>query len=306
MLLLTGATGYLGSAVAAALATRGEQFRCLGRGNLPIADVPWIPWELSAAEPIDGGVFTDVSAVVHCAGVAHRMASALEYEQVNVRASEKLATAAAEAGVQHFIYISSLNVVPPAAADPTVLSESLPDRDEPYALSKKRAEIALQKGCEGYPMALTVIRPALMFDQDLTANLATLERALRWLPVLLPDKGRRSLVSRSDVVQLILACVDGNAGAPTGQPVVAATDGGCYSAQAISRSLGVGKLGGDRSAFALPESLCQLTCGLLDWYRGSSWGSTWRALSAEHWCGTAREVIGWRPSLTLKTRMGER
>jgi nucleoside-diphosphate-sugar epimerase len=230
------------------------------------------------------------------------MASEQDYEQVNVKATQRLAESAAAAGVQHFIYISSLNVVTPLATDPCAPPQALPEHEEPYARSKWLAESALQQICHGHDMTLTVIRPALMFDRELTANLATLERVLRWWPFLLPEKGRRCLVSRPDVVALILACVEGKAGAPAGQPVVAATDGECYSAQAISRLLGSPKVTDIGSAFVMPVWLCQWACRLLDWRRDLPQGSTWRGLAAEYWCGAAREVFGWQPSLTLKTR----
>ena len=305
MLLLTGATGYLGSAVAAALSARGARFRCLGRRPLSGSEADLSFWDLGGNEAVSSNAFTDVSVAVHCAGLAHRMASEQDYDQVNVKASVMLAESAAEAGVQHFIYISSLNVISPLSVDPVVPPAALPELDEPYARSKRRAEIALWQSCERSGMALTVIRPALIYDQTLTANLATLERALRWWPFLLPDKGRRSLVGRPDVVQLILACADGRAGAPAGQSVVAATDGGCYSAKAVSRLLRADKSGPESGALMTPEWLCQWACRLLDWRRGLSQGSTWKALSTELWCGPAREVIGWQPRLTLKTRFGE-
>ena len=305
MLLLTGATGYLGSALAAALSARGERFRCLGRREVTCSGADWMSWDLSELELLSHDAFTDVSAVIHCAGVAHRMASEWEYDQINVKGTTLLAESAAMAGVRHFLFVSSLNVVPPFSADAAALPEALPEQDEPYARSKWLAESALKQICDQHDMALTVIRPALLFDHDLTANLATLERILRWCPCLLPERGHRSLLSRSDLVELILACVEGKAGAPVGQSVITATDGGCYSAQTISRLLGPWKTIEDASPLVLPIWLCKWAGRVLDWRRDLSPGSTWRALSSDHWCGATPEVVGWQSSQTLKTRRME-
>ena len=303
MLLLTGATGYLGGAVAAALSTRGDQFRCLARSKVSFAGAEWMPFDLSEIDALPSDAFSGVRVVVHCAGLAHRMASALDYERINVKATATLAKRAASAGVKHFVYLSSLNVVPPASSDPGAFPDAFPEQDEPYARSKRLAEAALLQVCEGSGMALTVIRPALMFDKELTANLAMLDRVLSWWPFLLPDAGCRCLVSRQDIVRLILACAESKAGAPVGQPVLVATDGECYSARAISQLLGPQQVNRDGNAFVMPVWLCQWACRLLDWRRHLSRGSTWRALSAEHWCGPATDIIGWRPMLTLQTRL---
>jgi nucleoside-diphosphate-sugar epimerase len=212
--------------------------------------------------------FTDVSAVVHCAGVAHRMASEWEYDQINVKGTALLAESAAMAGVRHFLFVSSLNVVPPFCADAAASPEALPEQDEPYARSKWLAESALKQICDQYDMALTVIRPALLFDQELTANLATLERILRWCPCLLPERGHRSLLSRSDLVELILACVEGKAGAPVGQSVIAATDGRVLQRPNLSRDYWVrGRRSKMPARLVMPIWLCKWAGRVLDWRR---------------------------------------
>jgi UDP-glucose 4-epimerase len=303
LLLLTGATGYLGSAVAAALSASDQGFRYLGRREASVLGADWVPGDLSDIGAVAPDVFKDVSVVIHCAGLAHRAAPERDYDQVNVNASKTLAQLAKNAGVRHFIYLSSLNVVSAGSADPTASSEVISQPAEDYARSKWLAETALREICSNDDMALTVIRPALLFDKTLTANLATLERMLAWWPFLLPETGCRSLVGRPDVVKLILACAEGRAGAPVGQPVIAATDGECYTAQSISRLLAPGRAQKAGAGFAMPLWLCQSACRLLDLWRNASQGSTGSALTARHWCGATPQVIGWAPSLTLKTRL---
>jgi len=303
LLLLTGATGYLGSAVAAALSARDLRFRYLGRKEAPVFGADWVPFDLSDIGAVVPDVFKDVNVVIHCGGLAHRAAAEQDYEQVNVNASKALAQLAKNSGVRHFIYLSSLNVVSAGSADPTASPEAFSQPTEAYARSKWLAESALWQICRDDDMALTVIRPALMFDKTLTANLATLERVLGWWPFLLPETGCRSLVGRPDVVKLILACAGGKAGAPVGQSVIAATDGGCYSARSISRLLAPERSQRVGGRFSMPLWFYQSACCLLDLWQNTSQGSTVSALTARHWCGKLPEVIGWEPSLTLKTRL---
>jgi nucleoside-diphosphate-sugar epimerase len=271
---------------------------------MTVSDSDSIFCDLSDTRALSQDAFKDVSVVIHCAGLAHRVAREQDYERVNVQASKALAQLAALSGVRHFVYVSSLNVVSARCADPTAPPETVSQPTELYARSKWLAESALREICHDNDMALTVIRPALLFDETLTGNLATLERVLGWWPFLLPETGCRSLVARPDVVKLILACGEGKAGAPVGQSVIAATDGGCYTARCISRLLAPGrtiKMGG---GFSMPSWLYQSACRLLDLWRNVSQGSTGSALTAEHWCGAVPEVVGWQPSLTLKARLG--
>ena len=85
----------------------------------------WVQWDMGSGDDLPGGVFDGVSAVIHCAGLAHRHADERDYQRLNVEATSDLARRAVDAGVSHFIYVSSLNVVPidaPSAGDPADIS----------------------------------------------------------------------------------------------------------------------------------------------------------------------------------------
>ena len=62
---------------------------------------------MSGGDDLPEGVFDGVSAVIHCAGVAHRQADERDYQRINVDATSDLARRALDAGVSHFIYVSS-------------------------------------------------------------------------------------------------------------------------------------------------------------------------------------------------------
>ena len=299
MILLTGATGYVGAALRAALEQQGQSLRLLGRAKDPIAaatHVESVHWDMGSGEDMPGGVFDGVSVVMHCAGLAHRHADERDYQRINIEATSALARRATNAGVSHFIYVSSLNVVPAEAISPRDPAHQYPEPQERYAASKWRAEQSLCQLFADSQCQLTVVRPGLVYDIELTANLKTVNRALRWWPWRLPSVGQRSMVARGDLVALLVSCALGTSGAPAGEDTLVATDGEIYDAERISRALSQGMKWGQ-----MPQWLCRLAGRVLDWKKGNEAGSHWRSLSANHWTGDPPVVSGWQPASTLES-----
>lgn len=303
MIVLTGATGYVGAALCAALEQQGQPLRLLARSKDAIkgaidaaARVEWVHWDPVGGDDLPEDVFDGVSVVIHCAGLAHRHADERDYQRINIEATLDLAQHAMEAGVSHFIYVSSLNVVPAETVSPRCPAHQHPEPQERYAASKWRAEQALcQMFAEGH-CQLTVVRPGLVYDIELTANLKTVNSMLRWWPWRLPSVGQRSMVARKDLVTLLIGCALGESGAPAGEETLVATDGVAYDAERISRALSQGLKWG-----AMPHWLCRLAGRALDWKKGNEAGTHWRSLSANHWTGDAPVVTGWQPSETLES-----
>lgn len=299
MILLTGATGYVGAALRAALAQQDQSLRLLARVADAISAAPRgesQQWDMASGDDLPRGVFDGVTAIIHCAGLAHRHADERDYQRLNVDATSDLARCAIEAGVPHFVYVSSLNVVPAEAVSPRNPAHFYPEPKECYAASKWRAEQSLREMFAESHCRLTVVRPGLVYDIELTANLKMVNKVLRWWPWLLPSVGHRSMVARGDLVALLINCALGEAGAPAGEETLLATDGAVYDAERISRALSQGMKWG-----VMPQWLCRLAGRVLDWKKGSEPGSHWRSLSANHWSGDAPVVTGWHPSMTLES-----
>ena len=240
MILLTGVTGYVGTALRAALEQQGQSLRLLSRAADAIIAAPRgesQQWDMASGDDLPRGVFDGVTAIIHCAGLAHRHADERDYQRLNVEATSDLARCAIEADVPHFVYVSSLNVVPEAAVSPQNLAHQYPEPKERYAASKWRAEQSLRQMFAKSHCRLTVVRPGLVYDTELTANLKTVNSVLRWWPWLLPSVGHRSMVARGDLVALLINCALGESGAPAGEETLLATDGTVYDAERISRAL---------------------------------------------------------------------
>src|SRR5215470_2696728 len=145
--LVTGATGFVGSAVARALLARGRAVRVLARPNSDRRNLAGLSLEI-----VEGAMEDRQSlarAVTGCRYVYH---VAADYRiwvpdpapmfRANVEGTRDLLTAALDAGVERIVYTSSvatLGLVPGGSADETTPS-SVVDMIGPYKQSKFLAE----------------------------------------------------------------------------------------------------------------------------------------------------------------------
>ena len=151
--VVTGADGFAGRAACAHFRAAGIPLRGLVRAlspataarpdMLPVGDLATIS-DGALANALRGA-----HAVVHLAGRAHAMrddaADPLSaFRAVNVAATERLARAAAAAGVAHFVFASSVKVNGESTPPERPFRESdPPDPRDDYAVSKWEAECAL-------------------------------------------------------------------------------------------------------------------------------------------------------------------
>jgi len=202
-ILVTGATGFVGRCLVPALIKRGHDVRAAMRGGSVFADaqeflhgdlargVDWTP----ALEGVD--------AVVHLAGLAHAndVLEDAAYERTNLDATTQLATSAARAGVQRFVFVSSIRAQTGPVASATLTEQTPPVPTDAYGRSKLAAERAVLS-C-GVPAV--VFRPVLVCGPEAKGNLATLLRLAK-LPLPLPLsslRARRSLLSMENLISAI-------------------------------------------------------------------------------------------------------
>ena len=295
MVLLTGATGYIGRALLPALLKCGLKVRTMGRN---LNDDVYLDLLSSLELPKDfsGTVFNGVSQVVHCAGLAHRDASPGLFEQINTQATLNLARHASEAGVRRFIFLSSLNIIPSGADDPTMDAMLYPLPIDPYELSKWQTEKQLSEFCERAEMSLIILRPAAVYDIELKANLAKLKKLLRYWPCRLPRKGKRCLVARPDLVALI--CSLAETAFPHQKKIVVATDGETYDSYRIGELLTNCRL-----RLSVPDKFYRFAARVLDCTLFGPLGDSWQTLIKDHWCAASPEVEDWSPKWNLETRL---
>ena len=201
--LVTGAAGTIGRPLTAALASAGYAVRAAAREPRAPSAPPGVETVRlgDLAEPFDWSpLLAGIDAVVHLAGIAHIGARAAEtqYDRVNHLATAELARAAAEAGVRHFIFVSSIRAQSGAQADHVLCEADTPQPTEPYGRSKLAAEAAVREA----GIDSTILRLVLVCAPGAKGNLADLMRLAR-LPLPLPFAAidnRRSLLALENLI----------------------------------------------------------------------------------------------------------
>ncbi|HEV8030526.1 MAG TPA: NAD-dependent epimerase/dehydratase family protein [Stellaceae bacterium] len=258
-ILVTGAAGFIGSAVCRGLAERGHQ---------PVAGLRRPAPPSSTAEGLLlGDIAPDrdwsralrgvgIDVIVHLAQRAHSTAdpTALAPEPA---AAAALARAAARAGARRFVYLSSIIAMGAATAPGRPFRAGDEPRPEtPYGRSKLATEQALTEAARDSGIELAIIRPPLVHGPGVRANFHSLLRLVASgvpLPFASVDN-RRSFIHADNLTDLIAVAAFHPA---TPGKVLLAADGLDLSTPALVRLLAAG-LGRPARLFPVPEALFAL------------------------------------------------
>jgi nucleoside-diphosphate-sugar epimerase len=303
MILVTGATGFVGGAlvrrladdstfngVVAAVRLKADSWPQGGK-QVQVGDLlPTTDW--SAA-------LQGVDALVHSAARVHLMQEDAAdplgaYRLVNVEGTLNLAQQAAAAGVRRFVFVSSIKVNGEATSPGRLFSaDGVPVPLDPYGVSKLEAEQGLRELEAKTGMEVVIVRPPLVYGPGVKANFASMMRwVARGVPLPLGAiHNARSMVALDNLVDLLVTCLKHPAAA--GQTFLVSDGEDVSTTQLLRRTAqAMGK-----RAFLLPIPSCVL-----------EWGATLlgkRSL-AQRLCGSlqvdiekTRRLLGWTPPLTL-------
>jgi len=303
--LVTGASGFVGSALTEQLRRDGEvQVRLASRRAV---EVPLV--ECVRVGDIDGNTdwqaaLSDVDVVVHLAARAHvldeRETDPLaQFRKTNTQGTLNLARQAALAGVRRFVFVSTIGVNGAQTKGQAFTELSPVAPHSPYAQSKYEAECGLLKMVESGGMEVVIIRPPLIFAAHAPGNFARLMKLVSY-PVPLPFGGmrnRRSLVSLQNLIGFIGVCLRSPQAA---NQVFLISDGEDVSTEEMVRHLARG-MGCRRWLLPFPEFIVRWLA--IQSGRENIYVQLFGSLEVDS--GKARERLQWQPGVSARQALEE-
>lgn len=293
VICVSGATGFLGLHIVAALAREGRRIRILARRDpahelwrgIPLDVVPGRLEDPRSLERLTVGAET----VIHVAGLI-KARNPSEFLRVNCEGTRAVARAALTyAPESRFVAISSI-----AAREP---------RLSPYAASKRAGEEAARDVYRGRPGQLVIVRPPVIYGPWDRATLAIFKAAQHALVPII-GSGRTAIVHVTDAAAAIVRLAVGAGG--TGLYALADDNPAGYSARELMGE--AARAVGRTPHFArIPDGAVVLAG------RASAWWGRIRGLAPLFTVGKAREMLhrDWSvspgellPSAIYQSRIG--
>lgn len=299
-ILLTGATGFVGQVLLERL-LKHKSYKvdlALRSADNFSSCTAHLVGDFSYATDWSAAL-SNQQVVIHLAARAHVMKDEAsdplaEYRRVNVDGTLNLARQAAAAGVERFIFISSIKV----NGERTLLgrpftADDTPAPEDDYGISKREAEQGLQSLASETGMEVVIIRPPLVYGPGVKGNFANMIKLVaKGLPLPLGSiRNQRSLVAVNNLADLIFTCIDHPAAA---NQVFLAGDGHDLSTSEL--------LLGVATAMSVPSRLIPVP-GLILMFAATVVGKrrvAQRLLeSLQVDITKTRDLLGWTPPISV-------
>jgi nucleoside-diphosphate-sugar epimerase len=205
---VTGATGFVGSHLVAALCRAGAQVSCLVRAPERMADLrdagcTVVAGDLDSKDAL--AQLVDRAEVVY--HVAGRVAAADEADflRVNRDGTASVVDAARQAPLRRFVYVSSLSVSGPAARGTPLVDTEEAAPVTPYGRSKQAGEAVVR----GSGLPFTILRPPAVYGPSDRQFLRLFRLARTGILPLLGDGHQElSLVHVHDLAEGVIAAAE--------------------------------------------------------------------------------------------------
>ncbi len=289
-ILVTGASGFIGRPLVAALLRAGYAVRAATRRQVSFPNSVEVAIVPDFLNPVDWNpILQGVDIIVHLAGLVHSKipeSAYSEFDQVNWMATQRLANAAKEVGIERFVYTSSVRAQVGASAVQIIREQDVAVPTNQYGRSKLAAEQAIRAA----DVPFTIFRPVVIYGPNPKGNMRTLVRLARSsLPLPVASfTSRRSLLGVENLISAIIFALNNPA-----------TIGETYLV-ADSKAMTIGEIltmlrkiqGRSSSTISIPQVIVRLLlmlCGRTD---------LWSRLSGNFVVDTSKlESVGWRPAI---------
>ncbi len=292
--LVSGATGFIGSKLVSYLRKNNYQSRLISR-SIESADT--IKCNLQT-ETLPQSAMLDVETVFHLAGFTHVNVDSDKnknhYYDLNVVATVKLASLAVKYNVKKFVFISSVKAGGNSKIDKCLneYDQGLPE--DIYGETKREAELKLLEIARNTNMQVIIIRPALVYGPNMKGNLKLMFTGIKkgWFPPLPEIGNRRSMIHVDDLVRAIIFTIEHN---HTEGAIFIATDGISYSSREIYNSMckASGKL---IPKWSVPKIIFEL-CSLIS---PSIKSKLDKLLGNAHYSAAKLEALGFKAEKRLE------
>lgn len=295
-ILVTGANGFVGSALCNALTRRQLPFAGAVRKNAAPSQcqVGALTAQTQWADALAG-----CGTVIHLAARVHVMSDAADdmlaaYRAVNVEATMNLARQAVALGVRRFVFVSSVKVNGEATLERPYTAHDAAAPVDPYGQSKFEAECRLREFTGQSGMELVIVRPPLVYGPGVRANFHSLMRLVRTgLPLPLGAvNNRRSMVALDNLVDLLILCCSHPA-AP-GQTLMVSDDHDVSIAELL-RMLSAA-MGQRARLFPVPPRMLAMAAALV----GKSAEASRLLSSLQVDLSHTKRTLGWTPPVSMQ------
>jgi len=209
LILVTGATGFLGRAIVQRLSKERCRVRTMGRRKPPSTDLPhYRAGNLSDRKAIAESL-AGVDIVIHVAGLAHQHRAtsrdAAEFFRTNSDGTQSVAQAAAKAGCKRMILVSSVAVYGGGTTPRTEAHPCSPQND--YARSKLEGERRAAEVATSSRLELVTLRMATIYGAGDPGNVARLMSAIERRCFVWVGSGQncKSLIHVDDAARACIA-----------------------------------------------------------------------------------------------------
>lgn len=299
--LVTGANGFVGSALCPHLVALGHEVVPAARRQCGVANSVIVHDSASLNAALRG-----CDSLIHLAARAHVMRDQEQdplqaFRADNVDTTIELAKRAVEAGVRRFVFMSTIKVNGEETAPGSSFSHDDPvDPKDPYAISKWEAEQGLLEIAQRTGLEVVIIRPPLVYGPGVKGNFASL---IKWVQNGIPlplgaIHNRRSMIALDNLVNFTALCADIDASPNAKGQVFLVSDGEDVSTAELLRKVAKAYRRNSR-LFRVPEGLMRVAARSMG--KASIADRLFGSLVVDD--SKARQMLGWHPQLSMDEQL---